>query len=311
MAAYSPFRKFDLNKFHSVDEPLFFKNDLIESEKNFEIVYKSIKDKTPFNVVTGIRPDVRMHLGYKFLANIINYFSRKGGSIYLINPKNEKILFGEAVTDKSLESTPLYNLLKYKDKLNIRIDSLGKDTNQLMLQIGSYYDIKTLMNKFNLTVSDSISKLLGLLYATSSYFIPNLERKTNYPTLVIGNKAHSSLILLANDFAKKSRLEKISSLFVKFIPGKDGSVKMSVSRESSNIYLDENIGISFNESLTIKDSNEIVKSQYKMNPKICTAMGIGSFFTPFKEINSLTHKCIKGNDCGSCKKVLLEYILKE
>lgn len=293
---------FGFIKFNKKDYPLLKRSPLgnegvIENEKGFERVYKSFISKSPFYVISGFRSDIKMHLGYKFLAESLNFFSDLGGINYLINPKTEKLLMGDQINPESgLKKTIFYSFLKNEKRVKIREDKF-EGIDKLVLEVASIFTVKDILNRFKVNQEESINRVWGLIYASMSYFLPNLENETRYPTLILGNRSHANLILFANEVARKKNLPPVSALFLNPIPGKDGSLKMSASKPETAIYLEKlNRGID-----NIKEGSTFLN---------CPFYEMGKYFVVEKELNEIKRKCEKKKNCKECKKKVIKKMKK-
>ncbi|NMB66722.1 hypothetical protein GYA25_01530 [Candidatus Woesearchaeota archaeon] len=293
------FSPFSGEKYFLPNSPLFLENNLIGYEKNFGDIVEAILMQRPFNVIVGLRPDIKMHLGYRFLADMVNYFSEEGGEIYLVNPKNEKLLQENPIGIEEVKDTVFYNNLRKKDTIKIVEDMVTKKSEEILLDMASIYSADQLIKRFGILGSDSVNKIWSLLIATSSYFIPNLNKEADLPTLVIGNPSHATLVVLANDYAHKRERKRISAIFPKMVPGIDGSAKMSISRPSSNIWMDEPFEKQLQE-MALYDVN---------NPEDCPLYSVMKFFIPKKELSALENLCVSDRNCENCKIKFLNYLV--
>jgi hypothetical protein len=136
------FCTFNKKNFKLPENPVFSENDLIALEKNFSVICSRIAENKGYNVIVGFRPDIKMHLGYRFLSDMINYFSSYGGQVYLISPELEKKLLGNPIkAGFDIQNTHFYRSLKNKNKIIVATDNLGNGTNQMLNEIGNIYSL--------------------------------------------------------------------------------------------------------------------------------------------------------------------------
>jgi tryptophanyl-tRNA synthetase len=303
------FQEFNKSKFNLEGNPIFIQNGLIKEETHFEEIFNCIREKKSFYLLAGINPYVKYHLGYKFLSQVINYFlSNEHSKGYIIMPKREISLMGRN-EDNNEETESFMNLIKNKEKLNLRDDSF-EGLDELIFYMSKRYSIQKMKKAFKLEEKDKVSKYLGIFYAIANYFIPNIENKTNFPTLVLANKKHRNLIMYANNLSNDLNLQKISSIILKDVPGKDGSFKMSASNKKSLIYLDS-IKEVFPKTITSGGWTETEQLEKGGNPERCPALNIGKFFNGQNTILELGEDCKKGKNCSTCKEKVLRGILKK
>lgn len=303
------FHKFDYSKFTLKKNPLFFQNNLINLENNFQEIQNCLDNKIPFYVVSGINPFAKPHLGYKFISQVFDYFlDEKLSRGYLIIPKKEMRLMGK-VKDKQEYTMEFLNLLKNKDKVKLREDSLNGKLGEILDFMYQKYSIKKIKKIFKLEEDDKIGKYLGILYAIANYFIPNLENKTNFPTLVLANGKHKNFLMYANNLSNILNMPKISSIIMEDVPGKDGIYKMSASKRKSIISL-ENVEEDFLKTNTSGKMTEMEQLEKGGEPENCSSLKIGRFFNEKKILSELEASCKNGNTCSMCKKQILKGIKK-
>lgn len=298
------FKEFNSSEFDLKRNSVFIQNGLISLENKFQDINNCIKKNEPFYVVAGINPYVKLHLGHKFLSSVLDYFLDEQYSRgYLIIPEKEMSLMGRKF-DGQDNTKDFLNLLRNKDKVDVRKDSSIEKFGLIELMY-SKYSIGKLKKIFKIGDDDKIGKSIGILYAIGNYFIPNLDNKTNIPTLILANEKHKNFLMYSNHFSKYIGLQKISSLVLKDVPGRNGSYKMSASKNKTIISL-EDIEKDFLKTITSGRINKLEQYRKGGNPENCYSLKIGEFFNSKEFISDLSEKCRNGgNSCYKCKEKIV------
>ena len=69
--------------FQLEDMPPLFRRKIIFGHRGFELIYRRIKERRDFAVLTGLMPSGKMHLGHKMTIDQVAYYQKKGGDVHI------------------------------------------------------------------------------------------------------------------------------------------------------------------------------------------------------------------------------------
>ena len=63
--------------------PFFFRRGIVFGHRGFDVIKKSIKEKKPWVILTGLMPSGKMHLGHKIVMDQVIYYQSIGADIHI------------------------------------------------------------------------------------------------------------------------------------------------------------------------------------------------------------------------------------
>ncbi|MBT3324438.1 tryptophan--tRNA ligase [archaeon] len=232
------------------DDNLLFRRYLIFAHRDFDRILKSIKEKKPFVMMTGLMPSGKFHFGHKMVADQIIFYQKLGAKIYLTvadveayNSRNPNL--------EELRKTAIEEYLTNYVALGLDLkkcdfyfqSSRSKDGKKS----NAYYSLANMLsrhatyNEFKAIYGEiSPGKMASSLLQAADMLHPQLkEFEGIIPVVIPVGSDQDPHIRLARDLSQRIKLFKfmqLSSTYHKFLPGLKGD-KMSSSDATSFIAL--------------------------------------------------------------------------
>ncbi len=281
--------------------------------RDLEVIIDAIQNRKPFYVLTGIMPSAeKIHLGTKMVVENLAYFQGQGAKTYLL------------VADLEAASTRGISLKESRRRaLNFHIPAyiaLGVDPEKTTFYFQS--DNRTVMNlacelSRRVTISElraiygeiTPGKIMGAMMMQADVLHPQLEERI--PGVIPVGIDQDPHIRLARDLAKRTKARygfiPPASIYHKFTPSLDGSLKMSKSRPETYIELPEDPK-SVEKKLwdAFTGGRETAELQRKLGgrPEVCVVFELFKqhLIEDDEELNRIYEECKSGSRiCGDCK----------
>src|SRR3989338_3971072 len=233
---------FDVNDFPKPNR--LMRRGVVFAGRDLKIISKCIKEKKKFYVLSGIMPTgEKIHLGNKQVVENIRYFQERGAKSYILIADLE----AAAARGVSLEEGK-------KRALNFHIPAylaLGLDPNKTTFYFQSEnkdvvhfaYEAarKITLNEFKAIYGNADpGRIMSAVTQVGDILYPQFEERM--PGIIPVGVDQDSHIRLTRDIVNRMKARKFflpSSLYHKYTPSLDGSIKMSKSNPESCIELPE------------------------------------------------------------------------
>jgi len=217
---------------------------IVFAGRDLEIILKCMQEKKKFYVLSGIMPTAeKIHLGTKMVVENVRYFQEHGAKTYVLVADLE----AAATRGISLEEAR-------KRALNFHIPAyiaLGMDPkktifyfqseNKGVIHLTYEFSKKVTLNEFRAIYGAADpARILSALTQAGDILFPQLEECM--PGIIPTGVDQDPHIRLTRDIVRRTKEKKFfmpSSIYHKFMPSLDGSIKMSKSKPDSYIELPE------------------------------------------------------------------------
>ena len=301
---------------------LLMRRKVVFAHRDLKVIIDAIVNKKPFYALTGIMPSAeKIHFGTKMVVENLAYFQRQGAKTYLL------------VADLEAASTRGVSLKEARKRaLNFHIPAyiaLGVDPKKTIFYFQS--ENRKVMNlacelSKRLTMSElqaaygviTPGKVVAALLDYSDILHPQLEERI--PGIIPVGIDQDPHIRLARDLARRTKAQygfiPPASIYHKYTPALDGTLKMSKSKPGSFIELPEEP-----ESVEKKlwdaftGGRETVAKQRELGgkPEICVVFELFKqhLIERDEKLNEIYNKCKNGDLlCGECKTLATELMNK-
>ncbi|MBI2499125.1 tryptophan--tRNA ligase [Candidatus Woesearchaeota archaeon] len=225
---------------------ILMRRNAVFAHQDLEVISNCIKNKKKYYALTGIMPTGnKIHFGNKMVVENLIYFQEHNAKTYILVADLE----ASATRNVSLEEAkkraldfhiPAYIALGLNPKKTI---FYFQSENKKVMHLTYDFSKKITLNEFKAIygIADPSRILSGLTQAADMLF-PQLEEKI--PGIIPVGPDQSPHLRLARDIINRTKssynFSPLASIYHKFTPSLDGSIKMSKSSPNSSIELPEN-----------------------------------------------------------------------
>ncbi|MBN1544756.1 tryptophan--tRNA ligase [Candidatus Woesearchaeota archaeon] len=321
-------KDFGLEEFDVDDFPhpnCLMRRGVVFAGRDLKMISRCIKEKKPFYVLSGIMPtNDKIHFGNKQVVENIRYFQDRGAKAYILVADLE----AAAARGVSLEEgrrralefhIPAYLALGLDLKKTV---FYFQSENRDVVHMAYEFAKKITLNEFKAIYgSADPGRIMSAVTQVGDILYPQLEERM--PGIIpvgIDQDPHIRLTRDIVDRTKDRKFFRPSSLYHKYTPSLDGSLKMSKSKPESCIVLPEDVK-SAQKKLrrALTGGRETVDVQKKIGgePEKCMVFEMHKqhLIEDDKELKSIYDKCKSGAImCGECKDIAcnrMEKFMKE
>lgn len=280
-----------------------------------------IKNKKPFYVLSGIMPTGdKLHFGSKLVVEQIAYFQKHGGKAYILVADLEAMASRGVTLEQAKQRAfdfhiPAYIALGLDPKKTVfYFQSENKDVVHMAYEFAK----KVTLSEFkSIYGSADPGRIMSAVTQVGDMLYPQLEERM--PGIIPVGIDQDPHIRLARDVIRRMKEKKffpISSIYHKFTPSLDGSIKMSKSKPESCIELPEDVKIVTRKlKRALTGGRDTVEEQKKLGgiPEKCM---IFEFYKQHMlgddaDLNKVYNDCKKGVLlCGEDKQDACENMIK-
>ncbi len=310
-------KEFGLDSFEAAKFPepnKLMRRGVIFAGRDLNIIAEAISQKKPFYVLSGIMPTAdKIHLGTKLVVEGIKYFQEHGAETYILVADLE----AAAARGVSLEEgrkramefhIPAYLALGLDPKKTI---FYFQSDNKVVMHLAYEFARRITLNEFRAIygVADP-GRIISAVTQVGDVLYPQLKHKM--PGVIPVGIDQDCHIRLSRDVVKRGgdkRFVPVSSMYHKYTPSLDGSVKMSKSKPESCIELPEEPARVCKKIMNAKTGGrDTVDEQRKLGgrPEICMIFELYKqhLIEDDKELMGIYNRCKKGELlCGEDKKL--------
>ncbi len=244
-----------------------------------------------FYIYTGIAPSGNMTVGHLIPFVLAKWLQDKfDAEVYIQIPDEEKFL---ARKDLSLTLEKTHELA-YDDALNIAALGFKPKKTKIFLnteyadvlykqavRVARHITFSTVKDAFGLTNEANIGWIFYTSMQAVPAFLKSVEMEKNVPCLIplaIDQDVH---FRLARDVIDKLGYYKPAIIHAKFLPGLNGTPKMSASDQSNTIYLnddDDTVRKKIGKALTGQQATAELQKKYGGDPEKCVVCQYYKYF---------------------------------
>jgi len=239
--------EFGLDSFNLKDFPnpnRIMSRSVVFAGRDLKIISKCIKEKKPFYALSGIMPTgEKIHLGNKMVVENLAYFQKHGAETYILIADLEAaaargVSLKEA-KKRALEfHIPAYIALGLNPK---KTYFYFQSENRDVMNKGFEFAKKITLNEFKAIYGNADpGRIMSAVIQVADILYPQFkERKPGIIPIGLDQDPH---MRLTRDVVRRLKKEKYflpSSIYHKYTPSLDGSIKMSKSKPESCIELPE------------------------------------------------------------------------
>ncbi|MDP3918138.1 MAG: tryptophan--tRNA ligase [Candidatus Woesebacteria bacterium] len=294
------------------------------AHRDLESVVKSMANKQPWAVVSGLNPSGPLHFGHKQVFEEVLWMQKQGAEVFIPITNDESYLVGKV---KSLAESrkiayekviPSIIALGFdSEKTHIFVDSDYPELYNLAIDISKHLSLNKVFKVFGFGQNKEDENPGTIFFRggvqLAQILMPQYEEfGGKKPSVIPVGIDQYPYILLARDAALKKGFIPPAATFTKFEEGLDGKGKMSASRPNSAIFLTEDqdtIKRKIKSSYTGGSPSGAFQKEHGGVPEICPIFQLRSYH--FAKNNELKNDCSNGVIlCGECKKQATEETLK-
>ncbi len=312
--------KFGLEKFNVNDFPepnVLMKRGVVFAGRDLKRISDAIKHKRPYYVLTGIMPSSKkIHFGTKSVIDNVSYFQQHGAKTFVCIADVESLVSrGVSLEDAKKRALnfhiPMYIALGLDPKKTI---FYFQSENKKVIHLSYEFAGKITLNEYRAVYGNANpARIVSSLTQMGDILFPQLdEPMSGIIPVGIDQDPHIRLTRDVVARYKKRKFVTPSSLYTKFLPSLDGSIKMSKSKPEGSVFLPADHKKTCKQlKRALTGGRESIDSQRKLggNPDECM---IFEFYKQHliqddKKLEEVKLNCKRGNLlCGECKKMACE-----
>jgi tryptophanyl-tRNA synthetase len=294
----------------------YIRRGIIFGHRDFERIFKAIKEKKPFVMMTGLMPSGKFHFGHKMVAEQIIWYQKLGAKVYICSADLESYLVRNIKLEKA-KKTAAEEYLKNYVALGLTEKNLNFWSQSSYLvpyyRLSDVFARRVTFNELK-AIYGSLTpgKIISVLLQAADILHPQLEEFENpLPTIVPVGADQDPHIRLTRDIASRFQDEYNfilpSSTYHKFSQGLQGG-KMSSSDEKSFIALNEDPKEARKKIMEAKTGGRATVEEQKKKggvPEQCMIFELYTFhlIDDDEELEKIYKECIEGKLlCGEDKK---------
>ena len=235
--------EFDVDEFPSPNR--IMRRGVVFAGRDLKLISKCIKEKRPFYVLSGLMPTGdQIHFGNKLVVENIRYFQEQGAEAYILVADLE----AQAARNVPLEQgkkramefhIPAYIALGLDPK---KTTFYFQSENKKVIELAFEFANRITLNEFKaLYGTADPGRIMSAVTQVGDILYPQV--KEPMPGIIPVGLDQDPHIRLTRDIAKRTfskyKFFAPSSLYHKYTPSLDGSLKMSKSKPMGSISLPE------------------------------------------------------------------------
>lgn len=237
--------EFDLDLFPKPNR--LMRRGVVFAGRDLKIISKCIHEKKPFYVLSGIMPtNDQIHLGNKMVVENIAYFQEHGASAFMLVADLESaaargVSIQEAQKRAMEFHIPAYIALGLDPKKTI---FYFQSENKKVVHLGFEFARKITLNEFRAIYGNADpGRIMSAVIQAGDILFPQIDERM--PGIIPVGIDQDPHIRLTRDIVTRTKQQynffAPSSLYHKYTPSLDGSIKMSKSQPDGNISIPEDI----------------------------------------------------------------------
>jgi tryptophanyl-tRNA synthetase len=228
------------------DRNRFMRRGIVFAGRNLKLISEAIKLKKPFYVLSGIMPSgEKIHLGTKMVVEQIRYFQEHGAETYVLVADLEAAAARGISLEEGRERAlkfhiPAYTALGLDPK---KTNFYFQSENREVMNFAYLAAKKITLNEFKAVYGNADpGRIMSAVTQVGDILFPQFSKRM--PGIIPVGVDQDPHIRLTRDVVTRMKEKKFfypSSIYHKYMPSLDGSMKMSKSKPDSFIELPEDI----------------------------------------------------------------------
>ncbi len=308
--------KFGLEKFNPKDFPepnILMRRGIIFAGRDLKKISDAINHRKPYYVLTGIMPSAeKIHFGTKNIIDMVSYFQQHGAETYvciadLESLATRKVSLEEAKKRALNFHIPLYLALGLDIK---KTKFYFQSENKEVMHLAYDFSNRLTLNEYRAVYGNAEpSRIISSLTQMGDILFPQMDKPM--PGIIPVGVDQDPHIRVTRDIVaryKKKRFITPSSIYSKFMPSLNGSIKMSKSSREGSIFLPsqgKDICKLIKKALTGGRESIEAQKKYGGNPEKCMIFELYKehLIKDDNELEEIRQKCKRGDLlCGQCKR---------
>jgi tryptophanyl-tRNA synthetase len=311
--------KFNVNEFPNPTH--LMRRGIIFAGRDLKAISDCIKQKKEYYVLSGIMTSSeKIHFGTKSVIDMISYFQRNNAQTYVCVADLEALCTRDISLEESRKRALNFHIPMY---LALGLD-IKKTTfyfqseNKNVMHLSYAFSSKVTLNEYRAIYGNSEpSRIMAALTQSADILFPQTIKKM--PGIVPVGVDQDPHIRLTRDIVSRYKNYKFftpSSIYNKFLPSLDGSLKMSKSNPNSSIFLPEDKNSVCKKIMrALTGGRKDVEEQKTKGgiPENCMVFELYKqhLIEDDKQLNKVYDECKTGKIlCGECKKNACEFMGK-
>jgi len=306
---------FNLNLFPNPNR--IMRRNILFGGRDLKVISDCIKNKKPYYVLSGIMPtSEKVHLGTKMVIENIKYFQEHGAKTYILVADLE----AAAARGRTLEEGRRYALdFHIPSYIAFGLDPKKtifyfQSENKQVMNAAYEFAKKITLNEFRAIYgSADPGRIMSAVTQVADILYPQFEKPI--PGIIPVGLDQDPHIRLTRDIIKRFKSRKfvpVSSIYHKYMPSLDGSIKMSKSTKDSCIEIPEDAKSACRKiKRALTGGRDTTEEQRKLGgrPEKCMVFELYKqhLIENDKELDKIYKKCKSGKMlCGECKQMACE-----
>lgn len=234
---------FDTAKFKKPNK--LMRRGVVFAGRDLQVIANCIKNKKPFYVLTGIMPTAdKIHFGNKMVIENVRYFQEQGAHTYVLVADLEASAARGISVEEARKRALQFHIPAYialgldPKKTTFYFQSENKDVVHLAFE----FSRKVTLNEFRAIYgSADPGRIMSAVTQVGDIVFPQLKKRM--PGIIPVGVDQDPHIRLTRDVVNRTKsthnFVPPASIYHKFTPSLDGSLKMSKSKPSGSIELPE------------------------------------------------------------------------
>ncbi|MGB9748408.1 MAG: tryptophan--tRNA ligase [Candidatus Woesearchaeota archaeon] len=305
------FEKFNVNEFPNPNH--LMRRSIIYAGRGLKIISECIKQKKDYYVLSGIMTSSeKIHFGTKSVIDMISYFQKNNAQTYVCIADLEALCTRNISLEESKKRAldfhiPIYLALGLDIK---KTTFYFQSENKNVMHLSYAFSSKVTLNEYRAIYGNSEpSRIFAALTQSADILFPQTIKRM--PGIIPVGVDQDPHIRLTRDIVARSKDYKFftpSSIYNKFVPSLDGSLKMSKSNPNSAIFLPEDKNSACRKIMSaLTGGRKDVEEQRKNGgiPENCMVFELYKqhLIEDDKQLSKVYDECKTGKIlCGECKK---------
>ncbi len=297
------------------------RREVVFAGRDLNIIAKCIKEKKPYYVLSGIMPSSeKIHFGTKMVVENISYFQKHGAHTYILIADLESAAARGVSIEEGKKRALNFHIPAYialgldPKKTTFYFQSENKD----VVHMAYEFSKKITLNEFRAVYGNADpGRIMSAVTQVADILYPQLKERM--PGIIPVGVDQDPHIRLTRDVVKRVKDKKFflpSSIYHKYTPSLDGSVKMSKSKPESCIELPEDPDIVCKKlKRALTGGRDTVDEQKKLGgqPEKCMIFELYKqhLVEDDKELEKIYNDCKAGKLlCGEDKLIVCDKMKK-